>query len=420
MATVSWLDRFRAAVGRRGRAASPVQPAATLPGRGVRVLRLAEPIRQAKASYLDVATHPLVEACIEAIATVAASARPTLRIAGQPVEQHPILDLIWHPTPDIDYATLLRTWVAQERLVGRIFSELVLRGDGTPAYILPRPSSVVQERYSATGALEAIEYGEPGTGRPKTMVPGTYLWAIVPSTDDPLVPRARWTMIASEVALDRALMGYVSDVARSGLRQIVLTTRDDLDDEEAEAVRMRVEAALKRDSSGRQAGIPLLQQSRVDVREVGVSPQEIDVADLLAHVEARICSVLGVPPIMVSAVIGLKRATYANYREARQHLVHDVIIPFVGRIGQMLETQLAPLYGLDPSQVELVWDFSELAGADEHRATQWQLAERGWNAGLLTRNEARSMMGLPRVADGDVLKSGLSDLTEPTQVEAEP
>jgi hypothetical protein len=86
----------------------------------------------------------------------------------------------------------------------------------------------------------------------------------------------------------------------------------------------------------------------------------------------------------------------------------------------MLETQLAPLYGLDPSQVELVWDFSELAGADEHRATQWQLAERGWGAGLLTRNEARSMMGLPRVADGDVLKSGLSDLTEPAEVEVQP
>jgi phage portal protein BeeE len=129
--------------------------------------------------------------------------------------------------------------------------------------------------------------------------------------------------------------------------------------------------------------------------------------------------VLGVPPIVVSAKIGLDRSTYANYREARLRMWSDTVVPWLTQLAQVIEAQLAPEFNLRAEDVEITYDFDAVPGLDESRESQWQRAVQGWREQLLTRNEARALLGYARDEQGEVYRGSINDITEPAAITSE-
>ena len=66
------------------------------------------------------------------------------------------------------------------------------------------------------------------------------------------------------------------------------------------------------------------------------APAEMALTDSHNHTESRICSVLGVPPILISANVGLQRSTFSNYREARFSFHSETLEPLIDKIVRFL------------------------------------------------------------------------------------
>jgi hypothetical protein len=123
---------------------------------------------------------------------------------------------------------------------------------------------------------------------------------------------------------------------------------------------------------------------------MGMTFEEMGFEFLDARNEARICAVLDVPPILVGAKMGLDRATYANYREARLAWWQDVLLPLYADFEDALINQLARRFG-DPY---ISWDFSRVPAFREERNVLWTRATAALQAGAITVNEFCAEVGL--------------------------
>ncbi|MDV7401013.1 phage portal protein, partial [Arthrospira platensis SPKY1] len=104
----------------------------------------------------------------------------------------------------------------------------------------------------------------------------------------------------------------------------------------------RIRARLRQQYGGvRNWGDVMILDADAEYQRLGMSFQEMGFEDLDARNEARICSVLKVPPILVGAKVGLDRSTFANYGEARTSFWEDTMLVVYRRFEDQLNLQLA-------------------------------------------------------------------------------
>ena len=133
---------------------------------------------------------------------------------------------------------------------------------------------------------------------------------------------------------------------------------------------------------------------------------DLALGDLRDTVETRICMAFGVPSILVGAVIGLDRATYANYKEARKTFYSEKMIPLVNRIVRFLNLHME---GEFPGEFIGV-DFSNVRSLIDDKDDITKRAVDQYGAGLVTLNEARAVLGLDPVENGGVRRMPLNVL----------
>lgn len=157
----------------------------------------------------------------------------------------------------------------------------------------------------------------------------------------------------------------------------------------------RVRARLREQYGGVQNwGDVMVLDADADYQRLGLSMQEMTFDELDMRNEARICMVLGVPPIIVGARVGLERSTFANYGEARSAFWEDFLIPGIYR-----RFEDAWNMGLGGDGVWLAYDYSNVPALREDETEKWDTAVRAFLGGLIKRNEARALVKLPPVAD---------------------
>ena len=128
------------------------------------------------------------------------------------------------------------------------------------------------------------------------------------------------------------------------------------------------------------------------------APKDMDLTGLHYLTETRICSVFGVPPIIISANVGLARSTYSNYKEARLSFHSETIEPLLLRIIRFLNNAMAPEFGADYA---LAVDFSSVLSPLDDSNEQANRISMLYQAGVITLNEARGYVGQPAVDGGE-------------------
>lgn len=136
----------------------------------------------------------------------------------------------------------------------------------------------------------------------------------------------------------------------------------------------------------------------LDYKEVGVSPDKWAFPDLTGLAESRICSAFGLPPILVGAKVGLDRATYANYKEARSAAWEDTVTPLLNFIAEGSTASLI----VPGTRRKLRWNTDDVPALQEDADEREQRAGRGVARGTITVNEYREAVGEDPVPDGDV------------------
>lgn len=113
--------------------------------------------------------------------------------------------------------------------------------------------------------------------------------------------------------------------------------------------------------------------------------------------ESRILGPFGVPPILIGTRLGLARATYANYKEARQAFWEDTFVPELRLFESEYQYYLQSTDG-----GFVVYDFSKVPALQEKAISQMDTAVNLWKAGVPI-NQGLRMVGLslPDVPGGD-------------------
>lgn len=108
----------------------------------------------------------------------------------------------------------------------------------------------------------------------------------------------------------------------------------------------------------------------------------------------------GVPREIMGITENSNRAT----ADAAQYIyAKNVLMPRINNREEAINKQLLPLFGTN-----LVWRYDTIVPYDQD--FNKEKAREGWDAGLMTKNEARSLLGLPDIEGGDVFKVSINDL----------
>jgi HK97 family phage portal protein len=338
---------------------------------------------------------------------------------GSALPSHDLQKLLDRPN-DFFTGFDTRRWImASLDLAAHAYLEKVRSGYNRVVELWPLRPDWMRPVKSAENFIDRYEYCVPGMN-PLPMDPKNVLDFVI---HDPLNLLQGWSpvSVASRVGdLDNSTTDYLKLFFQHGGVPpgfLKIKGRKLRDEQEAEEIRKKW---MKRYGGFENWLAPVVMDEDADYQDIGQKFKDMGFDVLDARSEARICMVLGVPPILVGAKVGLDRSTFANYAEAKDSFWDETIEPQCVRIADEFNMDLSIEFG---SNIGIRWDFSEVSAVQARKSKKWDVANRSWQSGLALLNEAREIVDLQRLNEGDIRNvSGMAvetPATYATQVKRE-
>ncbi len=224
---------------------------------------------------------------------------------------------------------------------------------------------------------------------------------------------------------DNAMSSFMANFFQQGGMPVVVLTTPNQINNAAEISRIRSDW---RDRYGgwKNWSEPAIMSNGLTLSKLNFTFEEMGFEELDGRNEARICMVLGVPPIIIGAKIGLDRSTFANYGEARSSWWEDTLHPKLRFLRGQLDRDLAPEFG---GGIELEWDLTDIPAFQEDENERWARAEVALKGGGVMVDEYREMIGLEPLPNSrgqiflraiNVIEVPLADLGEPEKATVDP
>jgi HK97 family phage portal protein len=359
----------------------------------------------AKQGY---ARDELVYACIRELAT--AAGEPNYRVLratdSEPVEvgtDSPLWRLIHYPNRQQDWNDFLEQLITHLYVSGNVYLFKTRNGSGRMVEMhLLRPdrisiksdpkSGVQKYEYELNGSTYYID--ENDISHLKFPNPTNDLYGLSPLS-----------VLARTINLDLSQLQFAKAYFQNaGVPSGMLKVKRKIqNDEQAASIRQKWRSTFGGPTNFHQ--IAVLDEDAT-YEAIGASNlNEMAFPDLRDTTESRICMAFGVPPILIGSVVGLNRATYSNYREARQSFFTETMIPLANRITRFLNHCFEYEY---PSIGYVSADFSEVAALTEDQNSLTERTVRQWETGLISLNEARSVLQLDPLEGGEVRRLPLN------------
>jgi HK97 family phage portal protein len=306
------------------------------------------------------------------------------------------------PAPKLS-ARRLWAWTTAQRIVtGRNGWEIeTAPGSDVPVALWPLPSSHLTPVPTTSGVewFSAFEFGRPGDKRRLRADRVAYDWD--PRGDDFRQPESALEAAGLSIAVEVMQAKYDYAFLRNDARPAAIVVTEEFEDEDSyrafkdqwngqhggpdNAGRMAfVEAA-----GGGDRGVV----GAVDVKVLGFSPKDAQAAQRHAAAMEHTAMALGTPWSLLDA----SGRTFSNAGQEWSNWVHTRLLPLIRDFQDMVNMQLAPLFGPNVGW----FDLSSL-GIDE--AVEPQTAKVGApsmvQAQLMTIDEARADYGLGPLPDG--------------------
>ena len=357
--------------------------------------------------------NELIFACINKTANTASQVHLKVRRKGEldPLDDHPLALLLKRPNR---YMSEFDLWVAviiYQKLAGRAIFEKERDGAGRvvalwplrPDWIAPIPSG---DKYAP---FNEYEFGPPGGEKVRISwrdVVEFKLWDPMGwfKTTPPMMVAAR----AGDV--DNATTDFLKELfERGGVPAGLLKTAQRLKDAQVETIRRRW--------GERYGGVhnwmePVVLDADAEYQKIGMDLREMGFEVVDGREEARICMVLDVPPIIIGAKVGLDKATYSNYAQAREAWWEDSLVPLYVNLEDSATNQLVTEY--PGENLEVYWDFSRVPALQDVTMKRWERATRAAVGGIITINQFYREVGMPSIgAPGDVFLRPMSSIEIP-------
>ena len=378
----------------------------------------------AREGYLK---NAIVFRCVNEIAKGAAAVPFVIKSGDEPLERHPLLDLLNRPNPLQSGSEFFSSLFGYLLLSGNTYYVKVGGLGGMPRELhLLRPDRIKIEggagampskyEYMINGRVEQVFEVDQETGF--SDIKQTKLWNPL----DDYYGCSPLSAAAVEVDQHNMASKHNINLLNNGARPsgaVVFKPRDEagFSVNLSETQRQQLLTDLNNRFSGTaNAGRPLLLEGDFDWKEMGLSPKDMDFINLKHMSATDIAMCFGVP----SQLVGVPdQQTYANVAEARLALYEETIIPYLRKLQSDLNEWLVPQFREDLS-FEYVID--EIPALSERRRRIYENVIGAVSQGIMTRNEARELVGLAPIdgADDLLVPANLFPINEAAPAPAEP
>jgi HK97 family phage portal protein len=329
---------------------------------------------------------------------------------------HPLPALLEMPNPFYSGVLLWDATLSDWLIDGNAYWIKVRNRQGALLQLWWTPSSMIEPRWNKDDATEFIgwyEYqSDPSRDKKIRLEPSDvvhFRYGIDPSNmrkgKSPLASLIREIFTDEEAARYSAAL-----LKNTGVPGIILSPDSDgLSSAMMPGDAEKIKEQFRKKTTGDHRGEPIVMSTGIKVDTLSFSPDVMNLKDMRRIPEERVTAVLGIPAIVVGLGAGLDRSTFANYAEAREAAYESFIIPHQRRFGADLQTQLLPDYGAQGQRIE--WDTSNVRVLQEDenkKALRWSALLQG---GVVTRDEARTALGLPIETEMEQENSGAKNAT---------
>jgi HK97 family phage portal protein len=344
--------------------------------------------------------NEIVHACIRELATAAASPRYYVQRnkAGGLVEADPATtplgQLFARPNSQDDMYSWIEKFVTHLYVSGNVY--VLKERDRANRVInlwLLRPDRVSIK----PGDMQRHTYLYTIDGREYQIPPDDIAHMAFPNPSGDVYGLSPLSVLSRIVNLDLAMTDFAKTFFQNaGVPSGLLKVKKRIGSaEEAGVIRARWRSTFGGTNNMHRVAIL---DDDAEYQAMAAAPKDMDLTGLHYLTESRICSVFGVPPIIISANVGLARSTYANYKEARLSFHSETVEPLISRIIRFLNNAMAPEFGSDYA---LAVDFSAVLSPLDDSNEQANRISMLYQAGVITLNEARGYIGQANVDGGE-------------------
>ena len=343
----------------------------------------------------------IVYACVRELCTSITEPRFTVlqpTTQGEPVEapdNNPIRRILENPNDDGDFDDLLENLVTMYYLTGNVFLHKERSASGTLQSIRVLRTDRIEIKSTPERGVTAYKYTL--NGREYYINPKDISHLRFPNPNNDLYGYSPVQAAASVLNLDLAQIAYSQSFMRNQATPAgLLTVKKRLQsEEEANRIRSRWRSTF---GGANRFSVAVLDEDAT-FQQLGSRLGDIAFPELRDTVEARLSMCFGVPPILISSTVGLDRATYSNYREARLTYMNQQMQPLSNKIARWF-TRCFSYEFRDAGYV--VADFSRVAALAEDLTVLSDRVISQFNAGLISLNEARNRLSLDPLQGGEV------------------
>jgi HK97 family phage portal protein len=359
----------------------------------------------AQEGYLK---NAIVYRCVNEIAKGASSVPYMVKRGDEVMESHPVISLLDRPNPLQSYSEFFNSLYGYLLLSGNSYI-LGISGTGGPRELhLLRPDRIEikggaagvfpdRYQYSVNGTVKATYDVDQESGFSE--LKQVKLWHPM----DDYYGCSPLTAAAMEVDQHNSATRHNINLLENGARPsgaVVFKPQDD------QGYRMQLSESQRqqlltdlngRFSGSKNAGRPMLLEGDFEWKEMGLSPKDMDFLNLKHMSATDIALCFGVP----SQLVGVPDSqTYSNVAEARLALYEETIIPYLRKVESDINEWLIPQYDED---VNFQYDIDRIPALSERRRIIYTNVIAAVDKGIMTRNEAREMVGLSPIDGADDL-----------------
>ncbi|MDP2131947.1 MAG: phage portal protein [Erythrobacter sp.] len=300
----------------------------------------------------------------------------------EPVDEHPMLELIRNPNPFYGDIALWAATILSFATDGNAYWVKVRNRAGVPAELWYVPHWMIKPKAGFDGAefLSHYEY-TPGTGFGIEYLPVEdvvhFRHGINPR--DLRLGLSPMLGVIREIFSDMESSNFVASLLRNmGVPGVVISPKGGAMQapEDVEATK----TWFKESFGGDNRGGTLVMGAPTDVQPYGFNPQQMNLSEARDVAEERVCAALGIPAAVVGFGAGLQQTQVgATMEEMRKLAWHNGVLPLGRALADELQRSLLPdfQHSNNRRRLELFWDTADVLALqeDENKTTERKLKE---------------------------------------------
>ena len=322
---------------------------------------------------------------------------------AEPLDTHPVLGVIAEPMPGT-VGSLVWGWVLQDyKLFGNAYLRKVRTSrSGVPIGLQYLPQDMVRPVGNGINPLTHYVYTTDGRSFDIAIEDMVHIrYGRDPS--DIRLGRSPVQAVLREIATDNVASSAAYGLLNNGAMPSLIVGPDakdqsvDLSPDDARQVKRQ----LREDLTGDGAGGIVVMMGPYKMDRVSLTPSELALDSVRRVPEERICSAMGLNPMVLGLGSGLERSTYSNFERAQQAAWEDGMVPLLRAISDALTVSLLPDYSESAEGDFIQFDVSNVRALADDLQAEADRAEKLYKAGIIDRAEAKRIAGLEAVPEDE-------------------